>query len=1128
MTQQFAGYCTLCRSRCGSLNTVEDGRLVDVQPLPGHPSGGALCAKGRAAPEIVGSPRRLTTPLRRTRPRGSEEPGWEEVSWDEALTDIASRLQRIKDESGAEAVAFASTTPSGTPIVDSVEWIERLVRRFGSPNLVYAVEICGWHKDYAHALTFGRGAGAPDYDEAETIILWGHNPARTWLAQASRIAEARARGAKVVVIDPKKAGSGQQSDMWLRVRPGTDAALALGAIRHLLHTQRYDSDFVRSWTNAPMLVDDATGLFVRAEDLWEEAPAGAFVVCDEEGPRPYDATEELSRPRDVRLAGSMTLTTRTGAVVAARPAMALLEAHCAPWTVEAVASATTIDESSLRAFYELLSTERKVAYHSWTGVGQHSNATQTERSIATLYALLGACDRPGGNLWLQPPPVNLLSPYSDLPRAQQEKALGLKELPLGPPRLGWVTARHFCRAVLEADPYRVRALMSFGNNMMVSQADGDRTRRALEALEFYVHVDMFLNPTAEMADYVLPANTPWERDALRVGFEITQEAVEYVQFRPQMLPSLGDTKPDYEIAIALAEKLGLADEFFDGDVRAGWNWHLEPTGLTVEGLAEGKRFARLPQTTSREKYAARRDDGSVEGFATPTRRVELYSEQLLKHGYRPLPSFIEPLATGRSGGVTGEPLPLVLSTHKNGVYVHTSHRHVASLRRRAPDPHFDVSPQLARERGLVEGDWAVLETEAGTTSARVRLDEDLHPAVVLADFGWWEDCPPLGLPRTPVSGEGTLNINAVLSDDEHDPTSGSVPLRAVACELRKDHLRSEGNWFGQQEVEVVRAWTESDSVRGLTIVPVSGALEEGFRPGQHVLLAPSEDSPARAYSVTRGGSREDSFDIAVRRVPDGVVSGFIHDDVREGDRLWLEKPQGTFTPPLTGDRPVVLIAGGVGITPFIGYLRTLRDVVDRPPAVKLLQVFRNSREHPFREEVEALTDAMPQLSTTTWYSQPLAGDVQGVHYDIPGRPMWTDTDGSAAALDAPDRPLVYLCGASGLMDRAADAAVARGVPRFDVFREDLQSTVEVPSHLEPAEIRLRDGSAMTWEPADGTILNSAERHGHRLPSGCRVGQCESCAVRVLKGSVAHLGEAPADDVCLTCIAVPIGDVTLDV
>ncbi|MFN5719881.1 MAG: molybdopterin-dependent oxidoreductase, partial [Bradyrhizobium sp.] len=188
MKQRISGYCTLCRSRCGAVTVVEDGRLVSVEVLNNHPTGGALCAKGRAAPEIVASPRRLTVPLKRTRPRGAADPGWVEGSWDEALTEIANRLGAIRAESGAEAVAFGVTTPSGTPMVDSFEWVERFIRGFGSPNLIYSVEICGWHKDFAHALTFGRGIGFPDYDNADAIILWGHNPARTWLAQATRIA----------------------------------------------------------------------------------------------------------------------------------------------------------------------------------------------------------------------------------------------------------------------------------------------------------------------------------------------------------------------------------------------------------------------------------------------------------------------------------------------------------------------------------------------------------------------------------------------------------------------------------------------------------------------------------------------------------------------------------------------------------------------------------------------------------------------------------------------------------------------------------------------------------------------------------------------------------------------------
>lgn len=161
MLERHPGYCTLCRSRCGSITLVENGQMIGVEPRPGHPTGGALCAKGRAAPELVHSLKRLSRPLRRASAKGETPVRWQEIGWDEALDEIAQRLLAVRAESGAEAVAFAVTTFSGTPIVDSYDWVERFIRCFGSPNRIYAIEVCGWHKDYAHALTFGRGLGIP-------------------------------------------------------------------------------------------------------------------------------------------------------------------------------------------------------------------------------------------------------------------------------------------------------------------------------------------------------------------------------------------------------------------------------------------------------------------------------------------------------------------------------------------------------------------------------------------------------------------------------------------------------------------------------------------------------------------------------------------------------------------------------------------------------------------------------------------------------------------------------------------------------------------------------------------------------------------------------------------------------
>src|SRR5882757_2070089 len=108
--REVAGYCTFCRSRCGSINVIEDGRLVALRPNPAHPTGKALCPKGRAAPEIAHSARRLKTPLRRTAPKGAADPGFVPISWDEALTEIAERLGRCREETGPESIAFAVTS----------------------------------------------------------------------------------------------------------------------------------------------------------------------------------------------------------------------------------------------------------------------------------------------------------------------------------------------------------------------------------------------------------------------------------------------------------------------------------------------------------------------------------------------------------------------------------------------------------------------------------------------------------------------------------------------------------------------------------------------------------------------------------------------------------------------------------------------------------------------------------------------------------------------------------------------------------------------------------------------------------------------------------------------------------
>src|SRR5262249_22935772 len=146
---RIQGYCALCVSRCGSIAVVEDGRFVALEPDPSHPTGQALCAKGRAAPELVYHPERLLHPLKRTPPQGDADPGWQRISWDEALDLTATRLRKLADEHGPESVVFSMVSPSTSAIADSAAWIQRLGRAFGSPNHCGSLELCGWGRGYA-------------------------------------------------------------------------------------------------------------------------------------------------------------------------------------------------------------------------------------------------------------------------------------------------------------------------------------------------------------------------------------------------------------------------------------------------------------------------------------------------------------------------------------------------------------------------------------------------------------------------------------------------------------------------------------------------------------------------------------------------------------------------------------------------------------------------------------------------------------------------------------------------------------------------------------------------------------------------------------------------------------------
>jgi anaerobic selenocysteine-containing dehydrogenase len=779
MEERIPGFCALCRSRCGCISTVVDGKLVSVDPDPSHPTGGALCVKGRAAPELVYAPDRLLYPVKRTRPKGDSDPGWVRISWEEALDWTAQQMRAVADRHGAEAVAFAVTTPSGTAVSDGFPWINRLIRLFGSPNMTWAEELCAWHRDFATAYTFGTDIGTPDFPRTGCLLLWGHNPSVSYLAQATEIADTKARGASLIVVDPRRAGLAAKADQWLRVRPGTDGALALGLAGVMLGEGRYDRDFIRDWSNGPFLVRDDTGRFLTAADL--RGDASHVVVWDSATARgvAYDpvAGRYVDEVKDPQLLGSVRVATSNG-VVACRPAFERYAALCREYPPERVARITGVPAAQIVDTARLLWERRPVSYFHWTGLEQHTNATQTVRAISLLYALTGSFDAPGGNVRPTRPPSNDLGALSLLPRGQLEKALGFAERPLGIGRNGWILAADLFRAIVDGTPYRVRGMVGFGGNMLLSQPGTRAAREALTRLDFLVFADLFMTPTASLADVVLPVSSAWEREGLRVGFGPTHTGEQLVQLRPAAIAPLGEARSDTWIVCELAKRLGLGKQFFDGDVDAGHRFALEPTGVTLDQLRANLRGVRVPIEVGYRRYAAK-------GFATPSRRVEIYASEFAARGYAPLPDYVEPAVSPVSRPDLVGRYPLVLTSAKVVQFCHSQHRSVPRLRRHSPDPIVELHPSAAQARGIAGDDWVVVETPHATMRARAHLNSALAPDVLAAQFGWWQGCDALGMPGYEAEGNGAANYNNLIDATVGDPISGTMALRSSLCEVRR-------------------------------------------------------------------------------------------------------------------------------------------------------------------------------------------------------------------------------------------------------------------------------------------------------------------------------------------------------
>jgi anaerobic selenocysteine-containing dehydrogenase len=723
--------CCHCSARCGVLVSVRDGQPVSIQGDPAHPaSKGFICRRGLAAIEYFQHPGRLNVPLKRVGARGAGR--WQEVGWDEALDDIAERLASIRDAHGAEAVAYLAGTFHGTDQGIGI----RFMNLFGSPNYGGPLTICAGPKIVAEALTYGFGPSSPEILPGETrcVLMWGQHPSASSPSTWGRVRQAQRVGTRLVVVDPVRTTEARAADLWLRLLPGTDAALALGVLHVIIQRDWYDRAFVEGWTVG------------------------------------FDA----------------------------------LRRRVADYPPARVAAITGLPAEQIVECAQLYACERPSALTHGSPNGMGRNALAAERALACLIAVTGNLERRGGNRLPGPPErvltkIDLELPWS-LPPRQRAKRLGADRFRLhveGYQRLAeaarrvWPRHEHVIdatygaaahapsifRAVVDQQPYPVRALLVQHNNALGCYPNAGLTREALRSpnLDLLVVHDLFMTPTAAYADYVLPASSWLEKSYMYVsgwnGQVIATQAV---------LAPRAERRSDYEVFRDLGARLGQADSW-PPTPEALWDAMLEPGELTFETLAS-RQQNWFSDAVPPERFTLDDPDGAPIGFATPSRKVELAASILAELGYDPLPAFEPP--------ENGEPkrYPLRLMSGSTSMFMtHQDHRQVPSLRRLHPDPVVRIHPATAHANALREGDWAWLENSRGRVRQRVAVTEHVAPGVVEAERWWYPERPGA---EPELFGVLESNVNLLTDDapDRCDPAHGSWPFRLGWCRVyRAEH-----------------------------------------------------------------------------------------------------------------------------------------------------------------------------------------------------------------------------------------------------------------------------------------------------------------------------------------------------
>ncbi len=649
---------------------LDDGKLVDIRQDTSHPLG-MICRRGQHAPEIIYSEHRLKYPMKRVGSKGNYE--FERITWDEAYDTIVDNLNRIKEESGPEAVAIytgrgaqeLSLCDMFQPKGVMVSSASNILFPFGSPNTMGVGALCYVALAMiAPHVTMGRmqiNMFSP-IEDAEMVFVWGTNPAAdSPPIDMLRLEAAAMRGADIVVIDPRRTETTVRSNaQWITIRPGTDGAFALSMIQVMIDEELYDEDFAENWCHG---------------------------------------FEELKT----------------------------YVQHFRPEVAEAI---TWVPADTIRDLARRVYKASGASLLMYTGLEYSNSGVQAIRAVFTLLALAGQLDMPGGI------GLSMLNSNFPINRScnQENPNIGLavarETFPIYSNYRGESHAIGLVDSVLKQEPYRIRGLLIDGASLLTSWPQTSVWRETLANIEFLVCIDRQLTADAAYADIVLPATTMFEIDSYMTYGPV-------FRLREKLIEPVEEARNDYLIMAELAKRLGYGHLYpqteeemirlaLEGsgytleDVKASGGWVKLPTPMM-----EYKKWQK----------GGLRKDGKP-GFDTPTGKFEIWSTILEEYGYEPLPKYTEPSEGPLASQKLTQKFPLVFNSGaRPQTDFRSQHHGIEGLLRDNPEPIMEINVEDAEERAVESGDLVEVRTPRGAVPFRARVSSDIMKGAIECNMG---------------------------------------------------------------------------------------------------------------------------------------------------------------------------------------------------------------------------------------------------------------------------------------------------------------------------------------------------------------------------------------------------------